>query len=838
MTRKSWAVVMMLITLLVMVPIIGCGGGKHSEEKVPLPAYVQPEGEAPSPTPSPTPSPKASALTVLSIAEGQVLVRKANTDSWVPAEAGITLDEDDTIKTAEGGRALITFFEGSTIELEPGTEVRVDELGIAPDSGSTTIKLSQSIGRSVSRVKKLTDSSSTYEVQTPTGVGAVRGSTMLVDVGPNRESIIRNLGGHVSVIFNGVEYPIPEFMEVRISADGQTLTGPFSILSRIEVTPAAASVRVGEQITFSAQGFDTENRPVNGLTYVWACTDAMAGTIDAASGAFTAGSIVGFFPDAVSASAVGVTGFASVNVAPGPPTQISVETAPDGSGAILPEQSLPAGASLTAYAVARDEHGNSIENIAAEWSLADISGGITGQELAAEPDGKSAIFTACAAGTAVIRAEAGTLVPGDSGRITVTAGPLDHIEVTPASAAIISGAVQVFSAQGYDACGNPVPGLSFTWACTDSAAGAVPNSGTGTFIAGYAAGTYENVIRVASGDMTAFASVVITAPAYVPDFGGPAPGPTPTEEPEPQAVLSSIVITPAEGETEVGGTVEFFAQGYDQFGNPLDGLDFEWECLDESAGSIDPVSGVFTAGHLAGSFTDAIRVSAEGIAAFASVLITPGPIAQVSVETAGDGSGIPVPSQTLAAGEPLTAYAVGRDEYGNFVENISAYWWVEPVYGDGDGFYLPDGLPLAMGMETENGWDLQVSEDGKSAVFTGFSTGSVIIWAGAEPCDSASSGVIVIVPGALSSIEIIPSEAWIEFNQTLQFSASGYDQYGNAVAGLTYTWECLDGFAGVIDLDTGLFTAGDDEGEYVDAVRVTSGGVSAYASVYVSPGPS
>jgi len=774
---------------------------------------------------------------MLSIAEGTVMVKRANTDAWVPAEAGMTLDEDDTIKTAEGGRALITFFEGSTIELEPGTEVRVIELGLTPDTGSTTVKLGQSIGRSISRVKKLTDSSSVYEVQTPTGVGAVRGSTMLVDVGPNGETIIRNLGGHVSVIFQGVEYPIPEFMQIIIPSDGSSLIGPVSILSRIEITPVAASVRAGEKTTFTAQGFDTENNPVNGLTYVWACNDATAGSIDPASGEFTAGSTVGSFPDAVSASAAGVAGFASVIVTPGLPTQIRVETEADGSGNVVPSQTLQSGDSLTAYAIARDAYGNFVENAAAQWSLVNITGAVSEEDLLPGPDGKSAVFKACGVGSASIHAAQGSLNPVNSGEIMVTAGPLDHIKVSPASAAMISGATQIFTAEGYDQCGNLLSGLSFAWSCTDRAAGAMLNPATGTFVAGYVAGTYENIIRVTSGDVTAFASVVVTAPAVIPSFGGgPAPTPTPTEEPQPEAVLTSIVVMPAEAEVEVGGVVGFSAQGYDQFGNPMSGLTFTWECLDEGAGSIESGTGEFTAGYTAGSFPNVIKASADGISGFASVIITPSEIAQVRVETAPDGTGEVVPSQELGAGEPLTVYAVARDAYGNFIENISASWWVQPM--DDDYWYdeYPlNAIPMIMGYDDP--WFLQVSEDSKSAVFFGYGMVTITIWAGLEGLDSVPSGTITVVPGALSYIQITPSEAWPKTGDVVQFSAQGYDQFGNPISGLTFTWECLDEAAGSIDPVTGLFTAGYDPGEYVNVIQVTSGGVSAFASVYVAPGP-
>jgi len=155
-------------------------------------------------------------LTILSITEGHVLVMKAGADDWTEATVGMSLEVGDTIKTGDDSGAEITFFDGSTIELEAGTQIEIASLDSSPDTGTKTITLMQTIGTTISRVTKLLDPASTYAIETPTGVAAVRGSTMIVRIifnDPNYADgtiLITNLEGHIWAIWQGVELQVPE----------------------------------------------------------------------------------------------------------------------------------------------------------------------------------------------------------------------------------------------------------------------------------------------------------------------------------------------------------------------------------------------------------------------------------------------------------------------------------------------------------------------------------------------------------------------------------------------------------------------------------------------------
>lgn len=154
--------------------------------------------------------PSPSALTVFSITKGDVFVMRAGTDSWTEAEVGMSLEVGDSIKTGGNSSAEITFSEGSTIELQAGTDIEIALLDIPTDAGSTTITVEQTIGSIIFRVTKVIDPGSRYEVETPAGVVAVRGSAMQVYVIEDGTTWAINLEGDIWAAAQGVEIQIPE----------------------------------------------------------------------------------------------------------------------------------------------------------------------------------------------------------------------------------------------------------------------------------------------------------------------------------------------------------------------------------------------------------------------------------------------------------------------------------------------------------------------------------------------------------------------------------------------------------------------------------------------------
>ena len=135
---------------------------------------------------------------------------KAGTDEWIEGAVEMSLEVGDAVRTGDDSGAEITFFDGSTMELQAGTQIEITSLDISADTGVTTITLVQTIGTTISRVTKLLDPASRYEVETPTGVVAVRGSGVEIHVTEDGVTWGCNLEGDIWAATEDVELEIPE----------------------------------------------------------------------------------------------------------------------------------------------------------------------------------------------------------------------------------------------------------------------------------------------------------------------------------------------------------------------------------------------------------------------------------------------------------------------------------------------------------------------------------------------------------------------------------------------------------------------------------------------------
>jgi hypothetical protein len=225
-------------------------------------------------------APSPSTLTIVSMTEGNVSVMKAGTDSWTEAEVGTSLEVGDSVKTGDNSSAEVTFFDGSTIELQAGTEIEIASLDISRDTGSTTITLEQMIGTTISRVTKLLDPACRYEVETPTGVVAVRGSTMQVYVTEDGTTRVTNLEGDIWAVAQGVELQVPQGQQCIINP-GQppqlTKTlATISVIIEIGHGPTA-SVCIWDDTTDSWAIDEDTGNPVDGTNHETPAAITVAG---------------------------------------------------------------------------------------------------------------------------------------------------------------------------------------------------------------------------------------------------------------------------------------------------------------------------------------------------------------------------------------------------------------------------------------------------------------------------------------------------------------------------------------------------------------------------------
>jgi 2',3'-cyclic-nucleotide 2'-phosphodiesterase / 3'-nucleotidase / 5'-nucleotidase len=174
------------------------------------------------------------------------------------------------------------------------------------------------------------------------------------------------------------------------TSTGGAIAPPALDLSGI---PALQNVPAGTPVTFRVVNWNASNS--GGTWYVWDGSSATPGVSD----------------------------FEIQGTVTRVATQVGVETTASGTGGIVPAQTIVTGDSITAYAVTRDAGNLFVANSPATWSLTSVTGDVAASDLVPSSDGKSAVFTAHGAGSAVIHAAISGLVSSDSGVIAVQGLP-------------------------------------------------------------------------------------------------------------------------------------------------------------------------------------------------------------------------------------------------------------------------------------------------------------------------------------------------------------------------------------------------------------------------------
>jgi hypothetical protein len=209
----------------------------------------------------------------------------------------------------------------------------------------------------------------------------------------------------------------PTVVRVETAADGSGTIVP------------AQSLVSGSSITVYAITRDASNNFVaNVAATAWNLQNITGGvvagdlvpSVDTRSAVFT-GHGAGSANIRATSGVLPTTSSGTITVTPGAATAVRVETAANGSGTVVPAESVRVGSSITVYAITRDASNNFVTNIAADvWSLQNITGGVVATDLVPAPDSRSAVFTGHGVGSANIRATSSALVPTASGTITVT----------------------------------------------------------------------------------------------------------------------------------------------------------------------------------------------------------------------------------------------------------------------------------------------------------------------------------------------------------------------------------------------------------------------------------
>jgi len=120
---------------------------------------------------------------VLSARERNPAVNKDDVNTWPNLRLNMTLREKDVIRTMAESEVKLEIADGSVIKVSENTTVEMSAL--RQRGSNTNTKINVISGSVVTNVKKLADSKTSFEIETPTTAAAIRGTFVEVDVNEN-----------------------------------------------------------------------------------------------------------------------------------------------------------------------------------------------------------------------------------------------------------------------------------------------------------------------------------------------------------------------------------------------------------------------------------------------------------------------------------------------------------------------------------------------------------------------------------------------------------------------------------------------------------------------------
>jgi hypothetical protein len=135
----------------------------------------------------------------LSVLGGEVETLTANATSWQAVNGTIALATGAAVRTSGVGHAVITFFDGSTATLDPGTEVTVAESSFVNEQ-SVHIVLNQLSGETWNNVIGTGTQQPYYAVQTPMVTLVAQGTSFSSEVDTTGTTSLSVVKGTVTVI--------------------------------------------------------------------------------------------------------------------------------------------------------------------------------------------------------------------------------------------------------------------------------------------------------------------------------------------------------------------------------------------------------------------------------------------------------------------------------------------------------------------------------------------------------------------------------------------------------------------------------------------------------------
>lgn len=730
---------------------------------------------------------------------------------------------------------------------------------------STTITAKDIYGNTISDFNGIVTLTSTDETPTPTTANFVAG-TWTGDVTLTKAGNIR-----LTASFG------------QASSNSSFFTMNPGAITSVAISPTNATVKAGTATAFSATASDVYGNPIgSGVTYAWSADAALGSlaTPNQQTATLTAAA-------QVTNGTINVTATKESTVA----SNSGVSVIPHSYQVSAIPGSITAGAPVSVTISARASGGAIVSNATETLVLDDTTHAIAPQSIALVGGSWSGAVSITKSGTnnKLSVNGMGGAVTGESNTFNVVAAALDAINVSPTSLSMSVNTTLPVSAQAVDQYGNAIGSVTYNWSST---IGSAPSTGQNiTFSGGSQSGTGIATVSVTQSSITRSTNIPVSVssasihhfsfsiipeqvagqsfqvtifakdqfdntvtsftgngiitysagtitPTSTTDFSngtwsgnvrvtkaadvaalsfssGSFSGTSNPFKVIPDA-LSSVAIAPTSATVMLQQTQQFTATAYDAHSNEITtGVTFNWTLNDGSLGALSPLTGTatnMTTNTRSGStYVNVVAVEGEQSRSN-SVLVN---VSHGSLDHfAFDPVSSPQPT-----GELIGVKITARDAFNNTVTSFNS----NVLLSDKSGTVNPTQ-----------------STNFSDGVWTGYVRVNNVYTRNSL---TATSGLITgtsnefdVISNILDHVVITPSSSNVTVGQTQGFSAQGYDVFGNAITGLSYTWSVI-GAAGSVSPANGLattFTASPATGTGLVRVSVSQGNISKQANANVN----
>jgi PGF-pre-PGF domain-containing protein len=236
--------------------------------------------------------------------------------------------------------------------------------------------------------------------------------------------------------------------------------------------------------------------------------------------------------------------------------------------------------------------------------------------------------------------------------------------------------------------------------------------------------------------------------------------------------VTRIEVEPPTATLDIGDEVKFNATCYDENDEAIPNLEVSWSCGNGTVGYVD--SGGYFLAYEAGTAT--VIASAGGITGTATVTVNPDePVEPVVTRIAIDPSTFTL---DLSATKQFTATAF--DQFEEEMAGVEFNWSCS---------------------------DETIGEIDSTGLFTAKAAGTATVTASADGIFATATVTVTDEEPVATEIEVTPTAATLDVDDTQQFTATVRDQFGGEMTSVAVTWASGNTTVGTIDESSGIFTA-------------------------------